>query len=98
MADITTDGVTGNRTSRSTAGVHEGEIWPKSDANFFQNSSENQRISHAISVSIAGVYAFTMANGVALSVYLAAGILHPIHAKRYLSTGTTGAGDLIVWF
>ena len=97
---ITTDVLSPNKFDKSITGAADGFVWTASDTGYFfrtYNSVEKQMISKGISVSEAGVYAFTMASGNNLVVYLAAGIIHPIHAKQYLSTDTTGTGDLTVW-
>jgi len=97
---ITTDGLRPNQFNKAISGVSEGFVWASSDTNYFSrtiNAVERQEISKGISVAESGLYAFTMASGSAVTVFLAAGVIHPIHAKRFLAAGTTGTGTLIVW-
>lgn len=52
--------------------------------------------SRAISVNGAGDVALVTLDGDTVTVTLAAGMLHPIRAKRILSTGTAATG-IIAW-
>ena len=97
---ITADTLKPNQFNKAISGVSDSFAFTKSDTNFFAHTptggSEKQIISKGISVAAAGVYAFVMASGNTVAIYLAAGIIHPIHAKQHLSAGTTGTGILIV--
>lgn len=52
--------------------------------------------SRAISVNGSGDVAVVTLDGDTVTVTLAAGVLHPIRAKRVLSTGTTATG-IVAW-
>lgn len=97
---ITTDNLKPSNFDHSVTGVADGQAWTKSDTNYFSKlngkSDEIPFISKAISVSISGVYRIRMTSGNLVDTYLAAGILHPIHAKQVHST-SSAAGNVVVW-
>jgi len=97
MPAITTDGLSDNRFDKHTTGAGHGEVWTRSDTDYFQTPAGNQIMSKAISLSISGTIIVAGADDVSVTTYLAAGILHPIHAKRVLTGGTAG-GVVTIWW
>lgn len=97
MPAITTDTLVDNRFDKSTTGAGHVEIWTESDTDYFQTPAGNQIMSKGISVDTSGTYELTMADDLNTIVYLTAGIIHPIHAKR-VRTGGAGGGVVYIWW
>lgn len=97
MADIIIDGLPSNRFSHNVTGAAHGEVWDRDNANYFQDAAGKQIMTKGISLDTSGTLVITMADNVDVTVYLAAGIIHPIHAKR-IKTGGTAGGVVTIWW
>ena len=50
------------------------------------------RVTRAINVAASGTVALTTIHGDTVDVFVAAGVVFPVRAKRILATGTTATG------
>jgi len=97
MPAIIVDTLDHNRFDKHLTGPGHVEIWTESDTDYFQTPAGRQIVSKGISVDTSGTYELTMADNLDTIVYLSAGIIHPIHAKRVMEGGT-GTGVVYVWW
>ncbi len=97
MPAIIVDTLADNRFDKSTTGAGHGEVWTRSDTDYFQDPSGNQIISKGISLDTSGTIIISGADDVDVTTYLTAGIIHPIHAKK-IKTGGTAGGVVTIWW
>ena len=89
------------KNPRDSSGSDRAFAWTKSDANYFENPNDTGKVvvSKGIYVSASDqAYVFTRADGNNVTYpagMLATGVCHPIHAVRYMSTGS-GTGTIVV--
>ena len=96
---VTTDALNKYPKTVNSSGIYFQ--WTKSDTNYISwtptGGSEVQAISRGLSVDTAGSYKITDTDGQDSTVYLIAGVIHPIAAKRVYETGSQGSSIVVVY-
>ena len=92
---LTTD--PGQVTTPSTTPANDAIAWTCHDTNYIADGNDAPIPAKGILVDTAGDYAVTTMGGTDITIYLAAGVIHPIRLKRVKATGSADTAVVIVY-